>query len=143
MNNKVGIYYAYWENNWDAEFIPYVLKVKQLGFDALAVNAGTIASMGKTGRQALRSAAADTGIALSCCIGLPATADPASWDDLVAALRNIEYSGWIVMEPFIVPGGEVGRDIKVYRELMPHADRDDEARKACVFIKKVLSGGAS
>ena len=25
--NKVGIYYAYWERKWDADFVPYVKKV--------------------------------------------------------------------------------------------------------------------
>ena len=25
--NKVGIYYAFWEQNWDADFVPYCSKV--------------------------------------------------------------------------------------------------------------------
>lgn len=32
-----GIYYAYWEKEWHADFIPYVKKVKNLGFDILEV----------------------------------------------------------------------------------------------------------
>ncbi len=46
MSNKVGIYYAYWTHDWDADFMPYLRKAKQLGFDVLEVNAGTIADMG-------------------------------------------------------------------------------------------------
>ncbi len=34
-------------------------------------------------------------------------------------LKSIGYSGRIVMEPFVMMGGEVGRDIKVWRELNP------------------------
>ena len=30
MNNKVGIYYAYWTRNWDADFVPFAAKVKKL-----------------------------------------------------------------------------------------------------------------
>ena len=41
--NKIGIYYAYWTKNWDADFVPYIAKVKRLGFDILEVNAGTVA----------------------------------------------------------------------------------------------------
>ena len=34
---KYGIYYAYWEKAWQADYIPYVKKVKDLGFDILEV----------------------------------------------------------------------------------------------------------
>ncbi len=35
---KVGIYYAYWTHDWDADFHPYIDKVADLGFDILEVN---------------------------------------------------------------------------------------------------------
>lgn len=34
---KYGIYYAYWEKEWGGDFLPYVDKVKKLGFDVLEV----------------------------------------------------------------------------------------------------------
>ena len=34
---KYGIYYSYWEKAWHADYIPYVKKVKHLGFDILEV----------------------------------------------------------------------------------------------------------
>jgi len=43
--NKVGIYYAYWTHDWNAAFLPYVAKVKRLGFDLLEVNSGTVTRM--------------------------------------------------------------------------------------------------
>lgn len=37
---KYGIYYAYWEQEWNADYIPYIEKVKRLGFDILEVACG-------------------------------------------------------------------------------------------------------
>jgi len=287
MRNKVGIYYAYWTQDWNADFVPYARKARELGFDVLEVNAGTLALMGGEERRRLKEAAANAGMSMSCCIGLPPASDLASsepsirsagirhlnriaeamkacgidrltgiiysswpgilegrgasrqqawewsvasmkeairkaedlglaynvevvnrfeqfllntaadavayttavgspnlkilldtyhmnieedsiaaavrtagarlghlhigennrkppghghipWNELGGALRSIGYQGWVVMEPFLVPGGEVGRDIKVHQRLLPGADLDDEARKACTFTRAFL-----
>ncbi len=37
---RFGIYYAYWEHEWGGNFIPYIEKVKRLGFDILEVACG-------------------------------------------------------------------------------------------------------
>jgi D-psicose/D-tagatose/L-ribulose 3-epimerase len=284
--NKIGIYYAYWTHNWDADFHPFVDKVADLGFDILEVNAGTIANMDSTERKALKAHADSRNITLSYCIGLTAEHDVASeneairkkglgflekmmvgigemdggplggityscwpstlpdnvdkrkivdrsitsikevakiaiennvmmvlevvnrfeqfilnccdealdyvkrvdspnvkimldtfhmnieedsiggaiekagpylghlhigennrrppgyghipWDELASALKKINYQGYIVMEPFLKPGGQVGRDIKVYRDMGIGVDLDDEASKAVRFIRKKL-----
>ncbi len=60
------------------------------------------------------------------------------WTEIAAALRHIDYQGDIVMEPFLMPGGEIGRDIKVYRDLSIGMDLDEEARKALLFMRGVL-----
>jgi len=287
MHNKVGIYYAYWTHDWDVDFVPYVFKARDLGFDVLEINAGTLESRGANERRRLKEASLEAGIALSCCIGLPPSSDLASsnpsvrkagikhlnriaeamaacgidrltgiihscwpgtlagrsgtrqqawewsvssmkeavrkaedlglhynvevvnrfeqfllntaaeavaytrevgsgnlkilldtyhmnieedsiaaaietagvylghlhigennrkppgyghipWNEVGGALRSIGFQGWVVMEPFIMPGGEIGRDIKVHRELMPEANLDEEARKACAFTRKFL-----
>jgi D-psicose/D-tagatose/L-ribulose 3-epimerase len=286
--NKVGIYYAFWESNWDADFVPYAQKVKDLGFDILEVNSGTVTNMPDSERDRLRDAARAVGIELTFCIGLPAPYDIASedeavrrngidflkrqaemlaymqakelggiiysswpgslpegvtdkrpwvdrsvasmrevmetveacgvlfnvevvnrfeqymmntcaealeyvervgsdhckvlldtfhmnieedsiggairqagdklghlhigeqnrrapgrgripWDELAQALRDIDYQGSVVMEPFLIPGGEVGRDIRIYRDLSVGVDLDAEAREACAFIKQKLA----
>ena len=69
--NKRGIYYAYWTRNWDADFVPFVSKVKKLGFDILEVNSGTVANMTKAEKNRLKDAAEKNGIELTACIGLP------------------------------------------------------------------------
>jgi D-psicose/D-tagatose/L-ribulose 3-epimerase len=286
--NKVGIYYAYWEHNWDADFVPYVSKVKSLGFDILEVNSGTVTNMDNAERDRLKAAAEKEDIELTFCIGLPPDYDVASedesvrrtgieflkrqaemlaymeakelggiiysswpgslpegvtdkrpyvdrsvesmkevmktveecgvlfnvevvnrfeqfimnscaeavdyvervgsdhckilldtfhmnieedsiggavreagdklghlhlgeqnrrapgrgripWDEIGQALRDINYQGSIVMEPFLMPGGEVGRDIRIYRDLSVGVDLDEEAREACAFVKKKLA----
>ena len=286
MTNKVGIYYAYWAHDWDADFVPFVAKVKRLGFDILEVNSGTVTNMSGAERDRLKSAAAREGVELTFCIGLTkeydvASEDPAvrrrgigflkrkaemlrymeagqlggiiygawpgalpegagkgpylarsiesmkqvmkavedcgvffnvevvnrfeqfllntaaeavqyvervgsdhcrilldtfhmnieedsfreailtagerlghlhvgetnrrapgrgriPWDEIVAALREIDYTGAVVMEPYLQPGGEVGRDIRVYRDLGVGIDLDAEARRAASFIRRKL-----
>ena len=36
-----GIYYAYWEHEWDGDYHYYIDKVSSLGFDILEIAAGT------------------------------------------------------------------------------------------------------
>ena len=285
--NKIGIYYAYWTHDWDADFHPFIDKVAELGFDILEVNGGTIACMAPDERQSLKAHADDKGIILSHCIGLPPQYDIASedetvrksgiaflqkmaeaigemgggnlsgiiyscwpatmpegetdkrpyfersvasmkraikaaednnvifnmevvnrfeqfllntcdeamayveavgspharilldtfhmnieenfigeaiqkagdklghlhigennrmppgyghipWTEVGAALRKINYQGYVVMEPFLMPGGEVGRDIKVFRDMSVGLQLDEEARKALLFVRGVL-----
>lgn len=287
MNNPIGIYYAYWTHEWDADFLPYVEKVKRLGFDTLEVNSGTVTRMSRGERDRLKNAAADAGIELTFCIGLPHAYDIASperevrrtgieylkdqarmvsemggrgiggiiyaawpgqlpvgesdrrpwtdrsvesmkeaiktaeecgvifnvevvnrfeqfilntaqeaveyvervgspnvkilldtfhinieedsfreailtagkrlghfhigetnrrppgrgripWDEVIGALGDIDYRGAIVMEPFLMPGGQVGSDIRVYRDLSVGVDLDEEAARACRFIREKL-----
>lgn len=44
------------------------------------------------------------------------------WDEMGQALRDINYQGYVVMEPFVKMGGGVGSDIKVWRDLSDNAD---------------------
>src|SRR5512139_1615999 len=81
--SKIGIYYAYWTHDWDADFHPYIDKVAALGFDILEVNAGTVAEMTPQERRSLKAHAVDQDIALSYCIGLPKQYDTASLDESV------------------------------------------------------------
>ena len=288
MSRNVGIYYAYWEEGWDADFLPYVERVKKLGFDQLEVQAAAILNMGDAKRQALKKEADKHGIELSYGIGLTPDMDVSSldettrqrgvafmkdmiravgsidgkmisgtvhsywpakppaegvkgkqlvWDQSIKSMREmipvaeeckvilnvevinrfeqfllntceeavryvkeidspwcrilldtfhmnieedsieeaiklagpyltslhigetnrkppgcgrmpwaeikraldaIDYDGPLVMEPFVRPGGQVGKDIAVWRDLMPGADLDEEAAKSVEFVRKNL-----
>jgi len=61
------------------------------------------------------------------------------WTEVANALRKINYQGYVVMEPFTMPGGDVGRDIKVFRDMSVGLGLDEEARKALMFIRGVLN----
>lgn len=60
------------------------------------------------------------------------------WTEVGSALREIKYDGYIVMEPFLMPGGQIGQDIKVFRDLSVGLDLDEEAKKALMFMRGVL-----
>lgn len=60
------------------------------------------------------------------------------WTEVSSALRKIDYQGSVVMEPFLMPGGQVGREIKVFRDLSMGLDLDEEARKALLFTRGLL-----
>src|SRR5689334_1177754 len=104
---KVGIYYAYWVHDWDADFHPFIDKVADLGFDVLEVNAGTVAHMTHDERCALKQHADDRGIGLSYCIGLPHEYDIASAD---AAVRKngISYLQQMAQTIGEIGGGNLG-----------------------------------
>ena len=57
------------------------------------------------------------------------------WPEIFGALREINYQGALVMEPFLIPGGEVGRDIAVYRYLPGYDDLDGEAARSVQFVR--------
>lgn len=54
---KFGIYFAYWEDRWDADYLPYLKKVKNLGFDILEISCAGLLSKSLSQLAALRSAA--------------------------------------------------------------------------------------
>lgn len=63
------------------------------------------------------------------------------WDEIFKALSDIKYQGRIVSEPFIMMGGEVGSDIKVWRNLIddPTEEKvDNEARFLLAFEKEMI-----
>jgi D-psicose/D-tagatose/L-ribulose 3-epimerase len=57
------------------------------------------------------------------------------WPEIFGALREINYQGAVVMEPFLLPGGEVGRDISVFRDLLGEGDLDEEAAQSAQFVR--------
>jgi D-psicose/D-tagatose/L-ribulose 3-epimerase len=65
------------------------------------------------------------------------------WYAVGEALRSIGYNGNVVMEPFVRPGGGVGRDIRIWRDLSAGADEavlDADARGSVEFLRFVFSG---
>ena len=64
-----------------------------------------------------------------------------NWDEIFSALSDVKFKGRIVSEPFIMKGGEVGRDICVWRDLISdtkEAAIDEEARFLLNFEKQMM-----
>ena len=66
---KHGIYYAFWENEWNGDFLYYIEKVAKLGFDVLEIAAHHINSYNAQQLAAIRQCAKDNGIILTAGIG--------------------------------------------------------------------------
>ncbi len=63
------------------------------------------------------------------------------WHEIGDALRDISYQGYAVMEPFIRMGGQVGQDIKIWRDISEGAVEstlDELAREAVIFQRYML-----
>lgn len=63
------------------------------------------------------------------------------WDEIFEALAEINYKGRIISEPFVMQGGEVGRDIHVFRDLIDDLTEEGIDREAIYlleFKKKML-----
>jgi len=63
------------------------------------------------------------------------------WREIRDALQEIGYDGTVVMEPFVIPGGAVGRDIKVWRDVVEDTTEealDADARDALRFQRYML-----
>ncbi|MHB8063557.1 MAG: D-psicose 3-epimerase [Ruminiclostridium sp.] len=61
------------------------------------------------------------------------------WTEIGQALKDINYDKGIVMEPFVHAGGQVGKDIKVWRDLSSNADlikMDQDIKDSLNFLKK-------
>ena len=63
------------------------------------------------------------------------------WAEIGQALRDIHYQYAAVMEPFVLQGGKVGQDIKIWRNLLPdtsEAKLDTDAKHSCEFVRHVF-----
>lgn len=107
MNNPVGIYFAFWEKEWDADYAYYIDKVKRLGFDVLEIAAASLTEMSPQQRRSLAAAAREAGIALTYCIGLPSRYDVASADEQVRR-DGIAYVGGLLDAIGEMGGGTLG-----------------------------------
>jgi len=63
------------------------------------------------------------------------------WEGIGQALRDIDYTGNVVMEPFVIHGGEVGQDIRIWRDLLPDTSEealDRDAAQSVQFLRKTF-----
>ncbi|MFW6410166.1 MAG: sugar phosphate isomerase/epimerase family protein [Halanaerobiales bacterium] len=61
------------------------------------------------------------------------------WDTIFNSLKEIDYGGSIVMEPFIISGGEIARDIRVWRDMTAEKEGlEDRIADSLKFVRNKL-----
>ncbi|MBI9095078.1 MAG: sugar phosphate isomerase/epimerase [Sphaerochaeta sp.] len=103
----LGIYYGFWTQDWDVDFLPFVSKVKTLGFDQLEVNGGTLVSWKESGRLALVEEARKEGILLSYGLGMTADHDVSSPDEEIR-LNGVRFMKDMIRMVGRMGGGMIG-----------------------------------
>jgi len=96
--------------------------------------------------DSLRGAILATGARLSeLHIGEPNRRPPGQgrfpWREIGEALHEIGYDGVVVMEPFVRMGGQVGSDIKVWRDMLDGEGEerlDRDVAESVVFIRHMF-----
>lgn len=62
------------------------------------------------------------------------------WASIGQALKDIDYQGDIVMEPFVTMGGRVGKDISIWRDLShgaSEAELDRDAADSVAYLRSL------
>lgn len=82
---KHGIYYAYWENEWEADYVYYIEKAARLGFDVLEIGAKPLPEYTPAQIATLRESAAAHHITLTAGYGPSPDHNMGSCDSAVRA----------------------------------------------------------
>lgn len=72
---------------------------------------------------------------------LPGQGSILPWREIGDALRKINYKGDVVMEPFVIHGGQVGQDIRIWRDLLEDTSQerlDQDAAESVRFLRGVF-----
>ena len=85
---KHGIYYAFWENEWNADYRYYIEKVAKIGFDILEIGALRINSYTPGQLIEIRQCAKNNGIVLTAGIGPSVDKNLSSPDEAVRKAGN-------------------------------------------------------
>jgi D-psicose/D-tagatose/L-ribulose 3-epimerase len=66
------------------------------------------------------------------------------WKEIGDALRDIGFAGPVVMEPFVSMGGQVGRDVRIWRDVSGGAGAqgmDRDAAESVAFLRQAFEAG--
>lgn len=66
---KYGIYFAYWEKEWNADQKSYISKVKKLGFDILEISCAMLKNISREELVEMRDMARAEGVTLTAGYG--------------------------------------------------------------------------
>lgn len=80
---KYGIYFAYWEKEWNADQKSYISRVKKLGFDVLEISCAMLKAISTQELMEMKKMAANAGITLTAGYG------PGANENLASANEDI------------------------------------------------------
>lgn len=69
---------------------------------------------------------------------LPGQGTRMDWDNILCGLKNNNYSGRLLLEPFTIPYGTVGNSVSLWRDLSSGASEEQlctEMKEAVAFVK--------
>ena len=89
---KYGIYFAYWEQEWNVDQKQYIEKVKKLGFDVLEISCAMLKEISSEELREMRKRAQDAGITLTAGYGPNAGENLASADPAVVKNAVVFYT---------------------------------------------------
>jgi D-psicose/D-tagatose/L-ribulose 3-epimerase len=89
--SKIGIYFAYWTEEWTGDYKYFIDKVSRLGFDVLELQPDPLLNMPRNELENLRHMANDRGLELTYCIGFSQDKDLAS-ESAAARRAGIDYA---------------------------------------------------
>ena len=98
---KHGIYYAFWENEWNADYRYYIEKVAKLGFDILEIGALRLNAYTSRQLDEIRKCAKDNGIIVTGGIG------PAADKNLSSPDAEIRKAGHAFFKETLTKLGEL------------------------------------
>jgi D-psicose/D-tagatose/L-ribulose 3-epimerase len=136
MYRPVGIFYAYWVHEWDIDFLPFIDKVKRLGFEQLELHAAYLAEKDSAYRLKIKEKADKEGIALSYGMGLEKKYDLSSLDETVRR-RGIEFLKKIIRGIGEMGGGNIGGTVHGYWPAVFPEDMEDKGPMLQQSIKSM------
>ena len=136
---KVGIYYAYWNDTWDSDCIPFISHVKKLGYDQMIINGHAIVNLSYEERKQLSLEAKKQGLTLSYEVGLTEDLDVSSPDERIRK-KGIWYMEDLIKAIASMGGKTLGGLIysSSYKKLPLHEKRVDYEKRALESMKEMV-----
>ena len=72
---------------------------------------------------------------------LPGTGKNIPWEEIAKALKEIDFQGRIVLEPFVAAGGPVGNDLRIWRDLdedVSKEARHKNLKRSLKFVRELM-----
>ena len=124
---KYGIYFAYWEKEWNVDQKKYISKVKDLGFDILEISCAMLKNISKDELLEMKKMAEDAGVMLTAGYGPNAgenlgSSDPAVVKNAIAfytdILKKLEILDiHTIGGVFILTGRWIIRSLSIKKEI--------------------------